>query len=467
MHKPGSIVRARGRDWVVQTDSYKIDGLIILEALDGALHTQVALDTTLEDVESSTFSLPEPQDQGTAEAKNNIGSLEQAILLRDAVKLSFRNAAGPFRCLSRIGVEPRPYQLVPLMMALRQEIVRLLIADDVGIGKTVESLLIARELHDRGEISGFSVLCPPHLAEQWCDALREQFGYDEVTMVLSSTAKRLEKELSDGDDSIFKQHPITVVSMDFIKQPSRRDSFLRTCPKLVIVDEAHGSTKREGTNKAAQKRHELLSELALNEDQHLILVTATPHSGHQDAFASLVGLLDPDFYDIAMNEHPSEGQRKRLAKHIVQRRRPDIRRDFNDMGTTFPDRFESTLKFDVTAKQRKLIDDVIEWGLGRITEAAAIGNKRKQRVRTWSMLGLLRAIASSPSAALAGLRTRAESLENEEIVPKKDASLDNRVFDRSTEQGIIDEVTGADELLDGKSIRSCRGFHSKIFIHYS
>ena len=98
--------------------------------------------------------------------KNNIGSLEQAVLLRDAVKLSFRNAAGPFRCLSRIGVEPRPYQLVPLMMALRQETVRLLISDDVGIGKTVESLLIARELHDRGEISGFTILCPPHLAEQ-------------------------------------------------------------------------------------------------------------------------------------------------------------------------------------------------------------------------------------------------------------------------------------------------------------
>ena len=111
--------------------------------------------------------------------KNNIGSLEQAVVTRDAVKLSFRNAAGPFRCLSRIGVEPRPYQLVPLMMALRQETVRLLISDDVGIGKTVESLLIARELHDRGEISGFTVLCPPHLAEQW----RTHFRNNLATMM--------------------------------------------------------------------------------------------------------------------------------------------------------------------------------------------------------------------------------------------------------------------------------------------
>ena len=445
-HDVGSLVRVRGRDWVVQPESYQIEDLLFLQPLDGSLHTTIAVDTALEKVISSTFSLPTAQNSDSGGSRNNIGSLEQAVLLRDAVQLSFRNAAGPFRCLSRIGVEPRPYQLVPLMMALRQETVRLLIADDVGIGKTVESLLIARELHDRGEISGFTVLCPPHLAEQWKDALEEQFGYNDVTLVLASTANRLEKELTDGDDSIFKQHPITVVSMDFIKQPNRRDAFLRTCPELVIVDEAHGATKREGTNKNAQKRHELLLELASKEHQHMILVTATPHSGHQDAFASLVGLLDPSFHAIAMNENPSENDKRKLAKHIVQRRRPDIRREFNDMGTTFPDRLENTIEYYVSKEQRQLIDDVVEWGLGRIT--AVQGDKRKKRVRTWSMLGLLRAIASSPEAALAGLKTRAESIESDESLERRNESLDIRVFDRSTERGIIDEVAGADDLLD-------------------
>ena len=445
-HDTGSLVRVRGRDWVVQPESYQIEDLLFLQPLDGSLHTTIAVDTALEEVNSSSFLLPPAQNSDSGDSRNNIGNLEQAVLLRDAVKLSFRNAAGPFRCLSRIGVEPRPYQLVPLMMALRQETVRLLIADDVGIGKTVESLLIARELHDRGEISGFTVLCPPHLAEQWKDALEEQFGYNDVTLVLASTANRLEKELTDGDDSIFKQHPITVVSMDFIKQPSRRDAFLRTCPELVIVDEAHGATKREGSNKNAQKRHELLSELASKEQQHMILVTATPHSGHQDAFASLVGLLDPSFFDIAMNESPSENDKRKLAKHIVQRRRPDIRREFNDMGTTFPERKETTRNFSVNQVQRQLIDDVVKWGLDRIT--AVEGNKRKKRVRTWSMLGLLRAIASSPDAALAGLKTRAESMAEDDSLNRRKESLDTQVFDRSTERGIIDEVTGADDLLD-------------------
>ena len=65
-----------------------------------------------------------------------------------------------------MALEPRPYQLVPLLMALKQEVSRVLIADEVGLGKTVEALLIARELLDRGEIRKVTVICPPHLCEK-------------------------------------------------------------------------------------------------------------------------------------------------------------------------------------------------------------------------------------------------------------------------------------------------------------
>ena len=74
----------------------------------------------------------------------------------------------------------RTYQLVPLLMALRQDPVRLLIADDVGIGKTIEAALIARELYDRGEIQRMAVLCPPHLVEQWVRELNERFHIPAV-----------------------------------------------------------------------------------------------------------------------------------------------------------------------------------------------------------------------------------------------------------------------------------------------
>ena len=76
--------------------------------------------------------------------------------------------------------------------------------------------------------------------------------------------------------------------------PSRRDSFIRTCPQLVIVDEAHGASNEKVRIVMPKSDMNYFSELASNDEQHLILVTATPHSGYQDAFASLVGLLDPN-----------------------------------------------------------------------------------------------------------------------------------------------------------------------------
>ena len=78
-----------------------------------------------------------------------------ALLLSEALRLSLRRGAGPFRSAARVGFEPRAYQLVPMLMALRLPVVRLLIADDVGIGKTIEAGLILRELIDRGEVDRF------------------------------------------------------------------------------------------------------------------------------------------------------------------------------------------------------------------------------------------------------------------------------------------------------------------------
>lgn len=152
---PGDLVRARGREWVVQTDSRR--DWLRLRPLGGAEDETIALnlpELELQAVEHATFELPDPARAGNHAA---------AVLLRDALRLTLRAGAGPFRSFGNIAVEPRGYQLVPLLMALRLSTVRLLIADDVGVGKTVEAGLIARELMDRGEISRLAVLCPPHL----------------------------------------------------------------------------------------------------------------------------------------------------------------------------------------------------------------------------------------------------------------------------------------------------------------
>src|ERR1700692_4743081 len=181
LSKPGTLIHARGREWVVLPDS--TDALLLVRPLGGLDEEITGILSDIEPVTSASFRMPTHDD---------LGDFASGQLLREAARLSTRAAAGPFRCFGRIAVEPRPYQLVPLMMALKLDPVRLLIADDVGIGKTVEAALIARELLDRGEIRRFTVLCPPHLAEQWQQELREKF-HIEAELVLSSTITRLER----------------------------------------------------------------------------------------------------------------------------------------------------------------------------------------------------------------------------------------------------------------------------------
>lgn len=119
----GALVRARGREWVVLPGS--TEDLVLVRPLGGTDDEETGILAELEAVEPATFELPDP---------THVGDFRSSRLLRDALRLGFRSSAGPFRSFGAIAVEPRAYQLVPLMMALRQETVRILIADDVGIG---------------------------------------------------------------------------------------------------------------------------------------------------------------------------------------------------------------------------------------------------------------------------------------------------------------------------------------------
>src|SRR5688572_23747563 len=265
---PGTLVQARGREWVVLPDS--TDELLMVRPVGGLDEEAVGILPAVEPVASATFRLPSAAD---------VGDFVSGRLLRDAARLSTRAAAGPFRSFGRIAVEPRPYQLVPLQMALKLDPVSIVIADDVGIGKTIEAAVIARELLDRGEIRRLTVLCPPHLAEQWQEELATKF-HIEAELVLSSTIQRLERDLPVGV-SVFDRHRFTIVSTDFIKTSRRAEDFVLKCPEFVIVDEAHGCTRAGGVGRGRQQRFELLRRIAADNTRHLLLVTATPHSGNE------------------------------------------------------------------------------------------------------------------------------------------------------------------------------------------
>ena len=159
-------------------------------------------------------------------------------LLRDAARLSLRSGAGPFRSLGRLSVRPRPYQFVPLIMALRLESARNIIADDVGVGKTIEAGLIASELLARGDARRLCVICPPHLCDQWQHELADKF-HIQAEIVRTSTVARLERSIPRGGISLDQYYPNLIISIDFAKSDRRKAFLLQHCPDLVIVDEVH------------------------------------------------------------------------------------------------------------------------------------------------------------------------------------------------------------------------------------
>jgi superfamily II DNA or RNA helicase len=395
---PGDLVRARGREWVALPSPG--DGILALRPLSSGENESVILDPRLEilPVESARFDLP-ANAAPTVQAK--------AALLADALRLTLRRGAGPFRSAAQLAFEPRTYQLVPLLMALRQQVPRLLIADDVGIGKTIEAGLILRELMDRGEVDAFSVLCPPHLVEQWVAELKARFGI-EAAAVTSGTASRLERGLPIAQ-TLFGAYPFTVVSLDYIKAEKRREGFARACPDFVIVDEAHACV---GTHKGRQQRFELLSGLARNAERRFIFLTATPHSGDEEAFARLLSLIDPSFASMNFND---VRYRERLARHFVQRRRIDLVSVDWGEDRAFPKHETTESPYHLSQSHLAFQEAVLDYCLGVVSRAGE--GQWERRLAFWGTLALMRCVGSSPAAALSALRNRMSN-ESDRLEPQ-------------------------------------------------
>lgn len=397
----GSLVKARGREWVVLPGSDET--LLLLRPLGGSDDEIAGVYLPLERVESASFDLPDPK---------MTGDHLSCKMLRNAVRLCSRSSAGPFRSFSKLGFEPRPYQLVPLIMALKLDPIRLLIADDVGIGKTIEACLIAKELFDRGEIQKIAVLCPPHLAEQWQKELYERFHMD-FELVLSSTVSKLESRCALGQ-SLFDIYPHVIVSMDFIKTDRRREEFARSCPEFVIIDEAHSCAFGFENRGGRHQRHLLVKKLAENPGRHVVLVTATPHSGKEDAFRSLLTLLKPEFSTLPPDLAGAENEkyRRMLAAHFIQRRRGDISH-FMESKTVFPKREEKEETYHLSSEYGDFFKKALDFTREIVREDS--GNEYKKRIRWWSALALLRSVGSSPAAAEQTLRNRSAALAAESL----------------------------------------------------
>ena len=352
--KAGSLVYARSRDWVVIPSPQ--DDLVLLKPLGGSEEeiTGIYLPLAFKDdkIESTNFPLPTADD---------IGDISSARLLYNACRLSFRSGAGPFRSLAKLSFRPRSYQMVPLIMALRQPgPVRLLIADDVGVGKTIEALLVLKELLERREIKRFAIVVLPHLCEQWQAELKDKFGIEAV-IIRSNTQARLDREIH-GDTSVYEYYPYQIISIDYIKSDTRRQVFIQECPEFIIVDEAHTCTNAQSMGAGHQQRHRLIWDIAVKPDQHMLYLTATPHSGKTEQFQSLLGLIKPEFQSLDLTA-ATQSHRRNLAKYYVQRRRADVEK-WMDEETPFPKRDAGEFQYDLSMEYGDFYQDILEFAFG-------------------------------------------------------------------------------------------------------
>ena len=448
--QPGKLVSLRGRDWIVLPSDNK--ELLIVKPLGGSDDetTGIYLPLAIKGDQPTDASFPPP-------SPNDLGDIATARLLYDSARLAFRNGAGPFRCLAKLSFRPRSYQMVPLIMALRQESVRLLVADDVGVGKTIEALLIVKELLERRKIKRFAVVCLPHLCEQWQAEIRDKLDIEAV-IIRSNTQARLDRQIQ-GDTSVYDYYPYQVISIDYIKSDARCDVFIEQCPELVIVDEAHTCARPTGASNSQQQRYHLLNRIARTPGQQLILLTATPHSGKPEEFQSLLGLIDPDFETLDL-PNSSQSQRRELAKRFVQRKRADVEK-WLDEDTPFPEREAFEWSYDLSPGYAAFFDEILDfarklvapsktnavelsrhsgmdrrnpdcrdannpshpWSLGsgapcrndeENLNSTALPSKaapgQRQRVQYWTALALLRGVMSSPATGIEMLNTRLSGL---------------------------------------------------------
>lgn len=227
-----------------------------------------------------------------------------------AITISLAQPRDMFSSLLNSRIKIEKYQFVPLIKALNSLPPRILIADDVGLGKTVEAGIIFQELTSRNIASRVLIVVPASLQNQWKDEMKNKFGVD-FEIFDSVRIKELRKNIVTGMN-LWEKYPRIISSIDYLKRSDIRRQMADSNWDLVIIDEAHYLSSVGNTDRS--RFGEFISRRA----QALILLTATPHNGNDAAFIKLLRSLDPYVSEHVLSD------KKFLNRYVVRRLKKDI-----------------------------------------------------------------------------------------------------------------------------------------------
>ncbi|MCY9784192.1 DUF3883 domain-containing protein [Nocardiopsis sp. EMB25] len=357
----------------------------------------------------------------------------------EAKRITLAGLFDPMLAVATSDVEPLPHQIRAVYGELLPRTpLRFLLADDPGAGKTIMAGLYVKELILRDDVTRCLIVAPGGLVEQWQDELFLKFGlhFDLLTNDLVESNVNL---------NVFETHPLLIARMDHLARNERLLAQLKDSGwDLVIVDEAHRMGAHHFGGKVDRTKRFQLGELLGEVTRHLLLMTATPHSGKEEDFQLFLTLLDRDRF---------EGRAERSADTTGIMRRM-IKEDLLtfDGRRLFPERIAETVPYELTALEYDLYEQVTAYVREGMNRAERVGGKRRNTIG-FALTVLQRRLASSPEAIHRSLIRRAERLEL-----KKQAVLNGTYrepsprFDYDLLDGDeynVEEIEGfEDELLD-------------------
>ncbi len=360
------------------------------------------------------------------------GELDEGIdfiLSVDAYRLLTEYKFNPYVLASSTKIAIYPHQIDEVMHILDRQ--RLMIADEVGLGKTITALLVASELRARGIAKRFLFVVPKSLVPKWRRELVERFEVEE--------ARVLDREYLKADPNPFDEREfVYVTSMDFLKQEHVMQLLDRASIDMVVVDEAHRFSPDTQRFRLGKK----LSEIAGN----MLFLTATPHGGKHEDYLELMRLLDPYVLDV-------ESARALLIRNMKE--------DVVDLEgrEVFPKRYSKTLRIPLTDKElalHRMIDEYIKGLVERATDRRELNALRflgvilrkratsSPRALRRTLERRLEKLRTGPhvdaGAALKRMKEAEEEFDEEEYEKAEDEVIGLPATERAADQGALREL---------------------------
>ncbi|MGI8333663.1 DISARM system SNF2-like helicase DrmD [Actinomadura scrupuli] len=366
----GALVQVRGQRWVVSDfDAQAASTLVTLQSVeDGRYGETLSVIWEIEPGRRTlpSGSLPEITKDGF-DSPRRLAAFLDAIRWSAVTSADVKTLQAPFRS----GVAIEDYQLEPVARALDAPRVNLLLADDVGLGKTIEAGLVAQELLLRHRGRKILVVCPAGLTVKWADEMAEKFGLD-FTVIDSERCASVRRTHGSAANP-FEVYPLAIVSLPWLRTPKAQrllDEVLPpdgpTYPRtfdLLILDEAHHVAPAAPKQVYAvdSQQTKLIRRLAPH-FTHRLFLSATPHNGYQASFTALLEILDDQRFARGVDPDPAAVKDtvvRRLKRDIVDADgKPKFRqRDAREIPVAYPEderKIHGLLKQFTAARRKRL-----------------------------------------------------------------------------------------------------------------